>query len=336
MQGATGTCSDANGFYVLSGERNFRDIYQQVEGLAKIYFNVLWKISLGSLDEWVFCHPQPLLLQPPCGSEWMALEDSSGPAPSISYVPSFLLVEHARKELNGKYARAENFGGKPKFRQVGGSGVVFFHSTWKIRDGEKFEDVYYHPDSEDVLPPVGDWKALHGEEVSKVCHLLTSPRYLWVHGAGAELNGCYAQVGCKRGKPKYLRMGATGKIFYVSGFWRMESGNARDECYRHSNRPSETPPAQGWTNGDGKMVDLWLQPQPSYSVRSSLPFVVVRGGHPRINGRYFHMGWNEEKPKYKQMLGHSIIFFQAGLWRLNDEENLENRIFDGSSQQFAN
>jgi len=38
----------------------------------------------------------------------------------------------------------------------------------------------------------------------------------------------------------------------------------------------------------------------------------------------------EGRPKYKQVGGNSIIYFSSGVWRLNDEENMQQRKYDGA------
>ena len=58
---------------------------------------------------------------------------------------------------------------------------------------------------------------------------------------------------------------------------------------------------------------------------------MVRGaGHAPVNGRYAYVAVEADRPKYKQVGGNSIIYFSSGVWRLNDEENMQQRKYDGA------
>ena len=132
--------------------------------------------------------------------------------------------------MNGRYARAEDLNGKPKFRQVGGSSVLQFEDGWKMKGAEMSEHSYYHPDDV-ALPPTGDWSAVGGGESPRVSLLhspiSSAPRFFWVQGAGGvgeQTNGCYVCIGSSNGKPKYWQMDGAG-IIYFRGTWRI---NYRD------------------------------------------------------------------------------------------------------------
>lgn len=347
VQGAGGSFSEANGFYRHHGEHNGKVIYQKAEdrSMGAVYFDAQWKIGLHGVEDWVYCHPDESLSQPP-SSRWRgseASEEGSGSV-SICSVPQVLVVANGSPMMNGRYARAEDLNGKPKFRQVGGSSVLQFEDGWKMKGAEMSEHSYYHPDDV-ALPPTGDWSAVGGGESPRVSLLhspiSSAPRFFWVQGAGGvgeQTNGCYVCIGSSNGKPKYWQMDGAG-IIYFRGTWRI---NYRDQeggwYYQHPTR-ADLPPSRGWTtegySGRGDPAPS-LEPQARYSSEGFQqphpPFVVVRGaGHPPVNGRYANVGFHEGKPKYKQVEGESIIFFEADLWRLNDEENTRQRKYDGPS-----
>ena len=63
-------------------------------------------------------------------------------------------------------------------------------------------------------------------------------------------------------------------------------------------------------------------------------FLVVRNaGDDDINGRYACVGTHSDAPKYRKVGGTSILFYESGLWRLNDEENTNQRLYDGPASR---
>ncbi|CAK8996809.1 unnamed protein product [Durusdinium trenchii] len=342
------TSSDANrlrGIYARQGEHNGKVMYQKVDGDATIFFDGQWKIGVRGVDDWIYCHPDDSLSYPPSG-QWTGAEGSTDPVPTISTVPQAVLVANASASMNGRYARAEDFNGKPKFRQVGGSGVLHFDDGWKIKSAETSDDSYEH--SEDsMVPPVGEWRTLMGGDSPRLSFLQipsmsSAPRFFWVQsagGVGESTNGCYVCLGSSNGKPKYWQMDGSGIIYFRGGHWKINYRNDQGGWYyQHPDGSVRVPPTEGWTTegytGDAEPAPS-LHSQERYSAegfqRAHPPFLVVTGaGHSAVNGRFAHVGFHERKPKYRQLGGDSIIFFEAGLWRLNDEENTRQRKYDGA------
>ena len=200
---------------------------RKVGGAASIYFSSQWRIGLG--EDWLFSHADVLSSQPPA-SQWIARRDDlPDPAVSICHVPQVLVVANADM-MNGRYARAENFNGKPKYRQVGGFGILYFDDVWKMKRAEMSEPSYYS-EEESPVPPTNHWTSQGGEEATvSLIHvpISTSPRFFWVQGAGGvgeAVNGCYACNGSSNGKPKYWQLDGAG-IIYFRGHWRI---NYRDQ-----------------------------------------------------------------------------------------------------------
>ena len=285
----------------------------------------------------------------------------------MSVIPQMLLVEGGDEDANGTYVRCENFNDKPLFRLVGGEGTLKFDgSRWVILD-ENDRAISSHRSTEEV-PPLGRWGS--GRSRTKVSVFRApfpqAPRFIWVRGAGTEVvNGCYACTHETNGKPRYVRIGAEGSIYSSEhpdpGTWKLDNENfGTGWYYRHSDAPSEeSPPATGWSRercpGDDPPPELTPQQRYSESFsedasdssrissrRSSTgsdpsplpPFLVVRGaGKAEVNGRYACVGSHGGEPKYRQLGGTSIIFYEAGQWRLNHEENTNQRRYDGPEER---
>ena len=254
--------SEIGGFYDHHGVHNGKVMYRKFEGASTIYFDDRWKIGVRGVDDFSFCHPDPSLSQPP-SSQWAAAEGSmTDQVPTIYTVPQVLVVANISAEMNGRYVRAENVNGKPKFRQVGGSGILHFdgnEEVWKIKGAELSEDSYFHPATNALMPPTGEWRSIAGDarpNLSQIYQPISSaPRFLWVQGADGQaerVNGCYVPIGSSNGKPKYWCMGRKG-IIYFRGHWKMNYHDGESGWYyQHPDTSSEFPPLHAWTT-DGYM-----------------------------------------------------------------------------------
>eukprot|EP00438_Fugacium_kawagutii_P036813 Skav228613 [mRNA] locus=scaffold2037:63534:64055:+ [translate_table: standard] len=123
-------------------------------------------------------------------------------------------------------------------------------------------------------------------------------------------------------------------------------------CYSRENYFEDCPPTSGWEAVlETQEPPPNLSPQQKYSERpeagrpseaagssasasetSDPPFLVVTGaGASDINGRYAVVGTHGGAPKYKQLDGDSIMFYESGLWRLNVQDDTNRRAYDGPS-----
>ena len=245
---------------------------------------------LSGVDDWVYCHPDDSLPHPPLG-EWTSVEGSTDPVPTICSVPQVLQVANATGSMNGRYARAEDFNGKPKFRQVGGSGTLHFDDGWKIKAAETSDGLYSHPDVLAVLPPSGEW-TLSGSEVPIVLSpvhvpISTAPRFLWVQGAGGSgeaTNGCYVHIGSSNGKPKYWQMEGKSIIFFRRQWKITDEDDERGWYYQHPDRSAQSPPTEGWTTEGymGSAAPPSLHAQQRLS-RENLPTTAAAAGVQRVS-----------------------------------------------------
>ena len=273
-------------------------------------------------------------------------------------MPQLLLVSGSDEDTNGQYVRCENFNHKPLFRRVGAKGTVQFHGTEGTLHNRRGAPVARN-ESADPVPPFGLWSSAGTVHVTVFEAPFPSvPRFTWVRGAGTGIvNGCYACTHETNGKPRYVRIGAEGSIYSSEhpepGTWKLDDENfGRGWYYRHSDAPSaESPPTTGWTKEScpGSEPPPRLHPQQRYSETfpvdsegsapstqpsSPVPFLVVQGaGRAEVNGRYAYAGIYRDAPKYRQLGGTSIIFWTSGLWRLNHEENLNQRLYDGPADR---
>lgn len=73
---------------------------------------------------------------------------------------SHLRLSHAGgrgSQVNGRYVPTETFNGRPKFRQINGSGIIYYDSFWKINFHDDTGGWYYSHPLPNVVPPIGDW-----------------------------------------------------------------------------------------------------------------------------------------------------------------------------------
>ena len=249
------------------------------------------------------------------------------------------------------YVRCENFNDRPLYRLAGAQGTLKFDGTgWVVHRSNGTEAA--RSESAEAVPTLGSWSG--GSLQVSVCQLPfpTAPRFIWVEGAGTErVNGCYACTDSYHEKPRYLRVGGEGNI-YVDGVWKIGQSNATSGwTYKSHDQAADhaVPPTTRWTK-DGPGVDPppKLYPMQRYSETapeasstadstpssSEPPFLVVRGaGDDDINGRYACVGSYGGAPKYRKLGGTSIMFYESGLWRLNDEENTNQRLYDGPASR---
>eukprot|EP00435_Cladocopium_sp_Y103_P048070 s602_g14.t1 len=358
VTGATGDYSWANGLYCQDGTHTGKTMYTKVstdDSTAHIYFHLVhhkWTIGEEIADA-VFEHEDSSLPSPPL-EQWTTRSGDAGPR--VSVVPQLLLVGGTEEDSNGHYVRCENFNHKPLFRRVGAKGTVQFDGTeWKLHNRRGAQVA--RCEGADPVPPLGPWSGTVHVSVFEQ-PFPSVPRFMWVRGAGTGIvNGCYACTHEKNGKPRYVRIGAEGSIFSSDhpepGTWKLDDENfGSGWYYRHSDAPSsESPPTTGWTKEScpGSEPPPRLHPQQKYSETfpadsassapstqpsSPVPFLVVQGaGRAEVNGRYAYAGTYRDAPKYRQLGGTSIIFWTSGLWRLNHEENLNQRLYDGPADR---
>ncbi|CAE7274328.1 Wrap73 [Symbiodinium natans] len=166
------------------------------------------------------------------------------------------VVEYEKHpELNGEYVEDGTMEGKPKFKQRGGRGVIFYSGMWGwghrwfITDKDPPSSwLSRQPKSENApLPPEGLWRDAIGgrqplirrkeattpttsstpalaESSSTTAHdsddstTGTGATYVVEYEKHPKLNGEYVEDGTMEGKPKFKQRGGRGVIFY-SGKW---------------------------------------------------------------------------------------------------------------------
>ena len=200
----------------------------------------------------------------------------------------------------------------------------------------------------------------------------SEPPFLVVRGAGDQrYNGTYACVGTHNAAPKYQKVGGTAIMYYSengSHSWRMyHENNTGSSCYEGSTDRTVLPTSSWVPRNAGpapaptveladtevlRAADSQTSPAPEVDSHaaadsnsdsgsdaptrsaSETPFLVVRGaGDARVNGRYAYVGTHSDAPKYRKVGGASIMFYESGLWRLNDEENTNQRHYDGPADR---
>jgi len=162
------------------------------------------------------------------------------------------------------------------------------------------------------------------------------------------VNGWYERQGTSNDKPKYHQIGGTG-IIYCRRNWKINYEDNEGGWYYSRAESGGTPPEGQWTTEGYSDSDA--DPPPTLTAHSSMdvqhpdaqppsveppPFFVVRGaGLSSVNGRYAHVGSHGGRPKYRKVDGEAILFFEAGVWRLNTEENTNQRCYDGVDRTAA-
>eukprot|EP00928_Gymnodinium_smaydae_P033494 TRINITY_DN23982_c0_g1_i2.p1 TRINITY_DN23982_c0_g1~~TRINITY_DN23982_c0_g1_i2.p1 ORF type:complete len:253 (-),score=22.93 TRINITY_DN23982_c0_g1_i2:184-942(-) len=106
----------------------------------------------------------------------------------------FIEVSNAgRAVLNGIYVKLGSLNGRPKYSQVGGTGLIFFVKFWKITNGKwsKLESpdgwCYGVSDATGALPPMGGWRDDSENEEGTG----SPPKLAWYSHRDAEIaEGC--------------------------------------------------------------------------------------------------------------------------------------------------
>ena len=318
---------------------------KQGDSAAQIYFHMLErKWTLGEeIADVTFQHDDAASSSPPLG-QWSTSSGDLGPM--VFVIPHLLKVEGASEDSNGIYVRCENLNDRPLFRLAGDEGTLKFNGTeWAIH--KRGENAVAKCQKRDHAPPLADWSG--GANVSVFeSPFPEAPRFMWVHGSGEQIvNGCYACTHSRGDKPRYVRVGGEGSIFVDDGVWKIGKFSFQIWWLYQSHAPAAdhaVPPTTGWRCEPGDEPEPQLQPMQKYSESppssapsassTSPPFLVVRGaGRSDLNGRYAKVGTHSDAPKYRQLGGTAIIFYQSGMWRMNHEENTNQRRYDGPADR---
>eukprot|EP00913_Durusdinium_trenchii_P006687 g6284.t1 len=250
--------------------------------------------------------------------------------------------------VNGRYAH-DGLGpaGKVKYKKVDGDPVIYFsRGQWRLNDEEGTDGWSYFCRAETDMPPLNDWESisvprfppapclswgtardlLEGDSVTIVKN--DGDAFLQMEGSHPGTSFCGVDVdwsNCPEEDEPIRRL-------RFSAPWVVQVSRLRDGAWFYPTIfESKIAPltALGFVELRGKKHVI-SDGAGSSSGEDAPPFLVVTGaGHPTVNGRYFRAGLHQRKPKYKQVGGNSIIFFESRLWRLNDEEDTNTRCYDG-------
>jgi hypothetical protein len=196
VSGAGGRGARLNGAYWPDGEENGKPLYRQVDGNGVLYAGPdnTWRLSPGSLGGWfyrvssqsptpptsgwttdgfngkdvsgtptIMLEAMPESPQPAARTDSSSTEASSEASfdlGALDGVPDSVWVRGAGGEgaaCNGEYRMEGVLRERPKYKQVGGQGIIYFHERWKINFQDDVFGWYYSVSSDGLAPPACAW-----------------------------------------------------------------------------------------------------------------------------------------------------------------------------------
>ncbi|CAK9105742.1 TNF receptor-associated factor 6-B [Durusdinium trenchii] len=258
-------------------------------------------------------------------------EAASNPEPPPT--PFLVVVGAGHSRVNGRYVHDGTFSGKPRYKQVDGTSIIFFTAgKWRLNDEEITDERCYDGMQGDVPMPPDAWVQTHHRygtvpqvSVGTGRDLLVGDVVSIVKGQDeVDWSGCpesdrakHLPLATAAGRGTGGPRPRTVTVHRLLGEWFYP---------REASELIAPVAALGTVTLMGKPQLLETRvstsaPNPSGAEAAPTPFLVVAGaGYAPVNGRYVHDGTYAGKPRYKQVSGNSIIYFMEGRWRMNDGE----------------
>ncbi|CAK9041853.1 unnamed protein product [Durusdinium trenchii] len=332
-----GTAEQLQGHYARAEHLKGRPIFRQIGGRGVVVsVGRGWKIKHEERASGCYYEHGDLSGRSPPAGQWSSL--IGGKAAEVEHValipatdtaPRFIWVRGASDEakvVNGCYVCMGSSNGKPKYMQIGASGIIYFAGNWKIHS-ENSEDswFYKHPDPILPIPPTFGWTT-EGYTLGQpeVPFLQPQPRYLEqepepgqplpffeVRGAGLpSVNGRFSKSTrpAVSDRPVYQCAGSTSSavMYFKKGKWNLHRNNRFDGCQFDYEGPSSGPehgsplPPTQWfpRDGPGPAPSLWLGTRRDLREGDVVDFREVSSkvnwfGCPEENGLmrlHFHVG----------------------------------------------
>jgi hypothetical protein len=305
-----------NGEYRPNGTHNERIKYKMINGTAIVYYNQgAWRMNDEDITSGWFYQVNSDALYPPEGAWTTEGYDSAdaNPPPLVEHSPA---PPEAPPILDwsdcavGEQVRVfpADIAEEPTRNSAA-------HWTRSCAEHAGQVATIVTVDEDNTLQLRFDDGALLWFAVGSCTKTLVAPEpehqnvEIWVTGAGGRgvsLNGRYAKVGLHRGRP----------VIYFNNDWKMSPSSLTGWFYSVVGNFTLPPDGPWTTHGYGSRDVL---PAPHVHLCRPYIFTLTEAGGiaEDTNGEYRQVDILNDRPKYKQIDGTSIIYWVNGFWRIN-------------------
>lgn len=298
-----------------------------------------------------------------------------GPAPRAEAIerlepPLDILVQGAGgygRAVNGRYRAQGQHNGRPLYRQIGGSSVMYyFPHMWRLNDEDSLSGWYYSREDTALLPPQGQWTTVgyQGRDVNPPPFIrhMGAPQALdvtafherfphgvvVVEGAGgvaAPVNGIFRFHGLHQHHSRFHQEGGQAIIYWDTA-WRINYRHDTGGWYYCVDDPEgalELPPTGTWTT-EGYTAGN-ADPPPlvrcvGFQDRTEAPHIIrvsiARANGQRRNEIYIPCGSHAGRTKYRLRGDIKIIYYRVedvgGVWCMNAEDTTTAWLYEAPGE----